>query len=87
MSAQIVLKDLESKAGNSVLESEYRSKANNYTTQIQELEQKVKDTEQILFLAQPESKKILELQENLLLLKEQHERLKQKLSDEQERKH
>ena len=86
MSAQIVLKDLESKAGNSVLELEYRSKVNNYKTQIEELKQKVKDTEQILCLTQPESTKILELQENLLLLKEQHERLKQKLSDEQDRK-
>ena len=86
MSAQIVLKDLVSKAGNSMLESEYRNKVSKFKMQIQELEQKVKDTEQILCLTQPESRKILELQENLLLLKEQHERLKHRLSDEQEEK-
>ena len=86
ISAQMVLKDLESKSGNSVLESEYRSKVERYNTEIEQLQRKVKKTEAILVLTQPEKGKIFELQENLSMLKEQHEILQGRLIQEENRK-
>ena len=86
ISAQMVLKDLESKSGNSVLESEYRSKVARYNTEIEQLQRKVKKTEAILVLTQPEKGKIFELQENLSMLKEQHEILQGRLIQEENRK-
>ena len=86
MSAQMVLKDLESKSGNSLLESEYRSKVTRYRTEIEELQKKVKKTEAILILTQPEQGRIVELQENLSMLKDQHEKLQGKLVQEENRK-
>ena len=58
MSAQIVLKDLESKSGNSALESEYRSRVAKYKTEIEELQRKVKKTEEFTIpsYGEPENK-------------------------------
>ena len=86
MSAQLVLKDLESKSGNSALESEYRGKVAKFKTEIEELQKKVKKTEAILVLTQPEQGRIGSLQENLTLLKDQHEKLQSRLAQETHRK-
>ena len=86
MSAQLVLKDLESKSGNSALESEYRSKVAKYKTEIEELQKKVKKTEAILVLTQPEQGRIGSLQENLTVLKDQHEKVQSRLAQETNRK-
>jgi len=86
MSAQTILKDLESKANNSPLELEYQKKVHVYKNQIRELQLKVQDIEKMLNLTQPESQKIQELILNLTQMKEQHEKFKNRLREEEERK-
>jgi len=91
MAAQSMLRKLE--AGNSSnkpgsgTEEEYKNKVEKYKKQVDELRQRVMDTEQLLEVTKPEANKILKLQESIHQLKEEHERLKLRYNDEQQRKY